>query len=184
MSILDEILKELAGPHFGRLAHRKDVAMAYLNDEDPNVRIAAIRLCDRIWNCSDDPHFLDACRTIAAADPVVSVCVHAIDTLGRAFRATKNPGLSTYLVSIVKDDTRPDRVRKAAYFALREVQIGLTEMEMVIRQIATTKSALRELPTAVNEERAKRALLCGGRLPEDLWDSADQIDWSFVDTFA
>ncbi len=36
----------------------------------------------------------------------------------------------------------------------------------------------------IGEEHVKQNLLCDGRWPEVLWESPNEIDWSFVKKFA
>lgn len=183
MAVLDEILKELAGPAYEQLTRSKPSAMAHFNHTDAKVRIAAIRVCDRLWNGSADPAFIEACRRMAATDADDFVCGAAVDTLANAFEATQDPSVSHFLAGIASDHGRSERVRKAAYFALRLIQNGLTELEMTLRLISSWKEGLDRLPGELDEERMKRSLFANGHLPASLWDTADQIDWDFVDRF-
>lgn len=183
MSVTSQVWKELAGPHYGELILSKKAALAHLFSADRNVRIASIHICDQVWECSSDTEFVNACQRIAATDADDSVRVHAIEAFGRAFQSSQDPAASEFLAGIVRNRNSSEEVRKTAYWALREVQMGLSEEDTVKRTISLMKVAIRKLPMGVTETQVKQLLLCGGRFPESTWDSADQIDWGFVNRF-
>ena len=179
-----EVWRGLAGPLYEDIMQSKGTALANLSHMDKNVRIAAISICCRHWDCSRDADFLNACRTIAATDPDGSVRGEAIDAIGEALEGSQDASVSRFLADLAADADAADDVRRRAYLALRAIQVGLTEQEIARRAAVLMKLALRKLPLGITEEEAKKAALCGGRFPEGVWDSAEEIDWNFVGRFA
>jgi len=178
-----EITRDLAGPLYEELVRSRRVAFAHLFHADRNVRIAAIHVYDCLWNCSDDIAFVNACRKLAATDADDSVRVAAIDTLGTALEATQDASASQFLGDIVKDSRTSDELRDSAYWALRHIQLGINDEEIVKRLISHRKLTLRMgVPPIDSQEQEKKALLAG--FPESVWDTADEIDWDFVDRYA
>jgi hypothetical protein len=184
MKAIHEVWREFAGAQFDELMRNQDSAFEHLNSPNKNVRIAAINICDFVWHASTKPEFVAACRRIAESDPDVAVRIHGIEAYGRAMESTRDPLASRFLANLVKDTKSPDDVRRAAYWALREVQWGVPEVEHVQRLAGLMRSGLRRNTTALSEEQIKSILLGGGRYPEALWDSAEQIDWALVDRCA
>lgn len=179
-----EVWKDLAGSLYDELVQSEERAMAHLFDADRNLRIAAIDICHSVWNCSANVGFLNACQDVAAADPDDSVRTHALEIFGAALESSQDPSACQFLADLAKDGTNPEEVRRAAYWALREVQLGLTEEDNIKRLASAMKLALRRAPMGMAEQEVKRAVLCNGYFPEAVWDCADEIDWDFVDRYA
>ncbi len=103
---------------------------------------------------------------------------------GFIYRAAADESISRFLTDLLKDNGTPRRVRLAAYWALREVQLGLTEEDLVKRGICAVKPLLeKNVKMEMSADEMRRALLCGGRYPDSFWDSAETIDWNFVGKF-
>ena len=184
MKLAHEVCKELAGSLYDKLVQSKENAMAHLFDADHNVRKAAFYICDSVWKCSADIDFVNACRIIGVTDPDESVRVHAIGSYGKALQSSQDPAASQFLADLVKDRRISSGVREAAYWALREIQLGLTEEDNVTQLASLLKIALSKMSMNMTEEQVKTTLLSHGRYPESIWDSADKIDWSFVEKYA
>lgn len=184
MTLTHEVWKDLAGPLYDELVQDKAFAFEHLVNPNGNIRIAAINIYGSLWNGSTDPAFVNACRQIAATDPDNSVRAHAISAFGQALRSSHDAVASRFLADVAKDCNSSEAVRIAAYWALREIQLGLTEEELIMRMIPLMKEALRRLPIGMTEQEVKHTILGAGRFPETLWHSADQIDWDFVDRYA
>lgn len=180
----EAVWKDLAGPLYDELVQSTQAAMAHLFDPSSDIRFVALDICDRLWDCSGDVEFVDACRQIAATDPDDSVRARAIESFGKAFRSSKNPSASQFLADIVKDSKRSDGVRTTAFRALREIQLGLTEDDEMKRTISLMKASLRKIPWLMSEDEARHILLGAGYYPNMDWDSVDEIDWAFVDQYA
>jgi hypothetical protein len=180
MNATTDVWKDLAGNCYPELVRSKESALAHLFDTDSNVRIAAINICDRLWNCSADQEFVVACRRIADADIDDSVRVHAVSKLGKTLQSSKDRSTSLFLAQIVKSANISEDLRRAAYWALREVQFGLTEEDNVKRTISLIKMVLRKKPKGMSEEQVKNSLFGGGQFSNIDWNTADQIDWGFV----
>jgi len=112
------------------------------------------------------------------------VRAQAISCLGKSLESTQDHSTSQFLAHVTKDNRNSERVRKAAYWALRQIQIGLTEKDEIKRAISLAKEASHKLSDAMPEAKVKQALLGGGHFPGIDWDSVDQIDWEFVDQYA
>ena len=125
----------------------------------------------------------DSCRRLANTDPDDLLREHAASSLGTARCASQDRSTSQFLAALAKNGVTPQHVRMAAYWALREVQLGLTEEDLVRRSAALMKILMCILPTGISEEDAKRTALCDGRFADGVWDTAEQIDWNFVDKF-
>lgn len=178
-------LKNLVGPVYEELVRSKETVLAHIFHADRNVRIAAIYLCDLFWKCPKDVEFLDAYRKTAATDPDDAVRRVAVGLLGATLEGTRDLSTSQFLADTVKDSRTSAELREAAYSALRQVQLGLNLKEITRDAIAHRKLMLRKgVETRISEQETKEAFLDAGSFPESFWETADQIDWIFVDHFA
>ena len=184
MSVTDDVWKDLAGSRYPDLVRTKEAALAHLFDSDSNVRIAAINICDSLWKCSADREFIAVCRKIADTDVDDSVRIHAASMLGKALRATKDSSASQFLAKIVKSDGSSTDLRRAAYWALREVQLGLIEEDNVKRSMSLIKLVLHKQPIGMSEEQVNHSLFGSGHFSDIDWNAVDQIDWGFVNQYA
>jgi hypothetical protein len=130
--IAHEVWKALAGPYYDELVQSQEKSIAHLSHVDSQVRMAAINICDLFWDCSTDGAFVEACRAIAMTDPDEFVRSLAIGAFGKAFQSSRDPVASQFLAGVVKASETSARVRMAAYWALREVQIGSTLQDKVV----------------------------------------------------
>lgn len=169
-----------AGDAYVGLVHSKDASISLMNDANPAVRITAISVCDLHWKCSGDQNFRATCQRLAMNDPDERVRNVAIDSLGAAYRDTKDPDVSHLLAdTVLRADLSKD-LRLVAYWALREVQLGVTSEDLVKKGIHFAK-LLHERPGDGGvPAQVKHTLLRNGRLPESVWDSAGEIDFDFV----
>jgi hypothetical protein len=172
--------RNTAGDAYPELVRSKDAAMAQMRHPDPKVRITAISMCDIHWKCSGESTFRAALQELVVNDPDESVRRTAIDSLGGAFRKTQDPVVSHLLADLAARADLSQELRRIAYWALREVQLGMTPLDLVKRRIRETKllydaQGARGVPAAV-----KRSLLRGGRVPKSVWESAGEIDLEFV----
>ncbi len=184
MKETEEVWRGLAGPLYDALVENREAAFLHIFNTDWKVRIAAIHVCQSAWQGSADRRFVDACRQLAGNDPNDLVRQVAIHSFGEALRSSKDVSACRFLAAIVNSALNSEQVRRAAYFALREVHLGLTEEDFVRSNAALMKEALHELPLGMSEEEVKRVVLCGGRFPGNVWDTAEKIDWDFVEQFA
>jgi hypothetical protein len=184
-NVTQEVWKDMAGPFYDELVQSKEKALTHLSNPDSHVRIAAISVCDLLWNCSVDAAFVDACRTMARTDPDDSVRIHAIEAYGKALQSSQDRAASQFLADLVKARMNSEQVRMAAYWALREIQMGSTDHDVIKRAISLLKLGSRQLPTAKTEEQLKHELCADGHHVAGVnWDFADQIDWDFVNRYA
>jgi hypothetical protein len=184
MSDANEVWKDLAGPAYLDMVRSKEAAFEHLFNPDSNVRIAAINICASRWECSGDAEFVNACRTLAAVDIDTSVRAHAISALGEAFRETRDSSISQFLADTITLHKKADELGTAAYWALREVQVGLTEEDLIKRSIAFMKDVIRKARVHGIESQVRDLLVHPANLKEELWNSAEQIDWDFVDRYS
>jgi hypothetical protein len=180
--VTHETWKDLAGSSYDKLMESKDAALATLAHPNGNVRIAAIHICDSVWHCAKQDEFVRACRQMAAEDPDEVVRAHAIGMYGKAMRLTKDLAASRFLADLVKRGGTSQDLRKASYWALREVQMGLTEEDTIRRTISVLKLGFHKLPMPLSEQDIKSAL--GSYFSKIDWDSVDVIDWDFVCQYA
>jgi hypothetical protein len=173
--------KDLAGPHYEAMMRNKEAAISYLSAPDYETRIAAILLCESTWGCGVDPRVLDACRQIAGSDGDDSVRCCAVSSLGRALNSTRSPDASQFLARIAKDPKNAMDLRITAYWALREVQLGLADSNSYSHVLYLAKSYIRQHPGRFTEDEVMSNLL--GSLPKSNWDLAGQIDLEFVNQF-
>jgi len=113
-------------------------------------------------------------------DPDARVRNVAIDSLGAAYRDTKDPDVSHLLADIVLRADLSKDLRLVAYWALREVQLGVTSEDLVKKGVRFAKLAYERPGGGGVPVQVKRTLLRNGRLPESVWDSAGEIDFDFV----
>ncbi|MCE9561781.1 MAG: HEAT repeat domain-containing protein [Planctomycetes bacterium] len=183
MSLSQDIYKDLAGSSYPDLIQNKGAAFAYLSSPNRDLRVAAINVFATLWNKPIDPDFVNICRTIAASDPIAFVRIQAIEALGPVFQSSRDESISQFFANLVNDPTQSLEARQAAYWALREVQLGVLEVDQIKRLCSVMKLGLSEDPNFGTENEIKRTLLCGGHFPESVWDSADEIEWDFVNQF-
>lgn len=179
--------KELAGPHYEEMMRSKESALEYLSSPDYRVRIAAILVCQSTWNCGADSRVVEACRNTAASDADDHFRITAISLLGMALSSTKTPDASRFVANLVMASASSIDVRRTAYWALREIQFGIEDVDFdtfVKGTICTIKSILHAYPGRFSEDDVRRAVTPQPGFPEDFWDSADEIDWDFVRQFA
>lgn len=133
-------------------------------------------------------------REQAASDADESIREKSLEAIGKALQKSRDRTISEFLAGLVSDETAPQNVRRAAYWALREAQFGFTEEESVTRSIWLAKDLLRMArekgmseaqisSLGIDEKQAKSKLLCAGRWPDSLWETASEIDWAFVEQF-
>jgi hypothetical protein len=130
------------------------------------------------------PSFIAACQTLALTDPDDSVRTEAIASFGKAHESTRDPFASQFLASISKNTGNTQNVRAAAYWALRVIQMGVTEEDLVKGAIRLVKLAASRMPTKIDEKISREILLADGRFPTTLWNTADEIDWDYVNQYA
>ena len=183
MGASHEQWKHLAGSAYGGLMSSKESAMAGLNDADSNVRIAAIHICGTNWDCSKDPAFADACRALAETDQSDAVRYHAIGALGHSFRSSQDPTISRFLADLATHDKAAEDVRQAAYWALREIQTGLNDEDLVKQFIRVTKAVVCRMPPHKAKQHLNETLRVLSQVSDLDWESGDQIDWEFVSRF-
>lgn len=154
---------------------------------DYKIRLAAILVCESTWNCAASPKVIAACREIAASNAHDSFRICAIETLSRALSANKSADVSSFLANLIFEAKNSADLRVSAYWALREVQFGLsdTSFDNSLKGLfCSVKSILHDKPGEFLEDEVKSNLLGEGRIPDELWDSAEAIDWDFVAKFA
>jgi hypothetical protein len=177
-----KLWKALAGPLYEELLRSKETAFAHIFDANDDIRIAAIQIFDSHWNGSMDVEFQTACREIATSDSSDSVRVSAIGSIGKAMQCSRDANVSRLLADITKGNSASDRVRHAAYWALREVQSGTCEKDVMLRLASCMKFAMRAM--SMTEDQIKAAVPYPGDYAKNVWDSAEQIDWTFVNQYA
>jgi hypothetical protein len=177
-----EFWSEFAGIHYHKMMESKQAALALVFHPDRNVRIAAIQICDTVWNCTTDASYVEICRNVIKDDCDAVVRASAISAIGKAFRSSQSPEVSKFLSKFIAVDMDVIEVQSAAYWALREVQLGLLEEDLIKRAICAAKSYESKLPSQRLLDEQRFALM-GGRYPEEVWDSAGEIDWDFVNQF-
>ncbi len=159
--------------------------MALLGHAEPKVRIAALSVCNRYWDCSLDPRFLATCRAIAATDGDDGVRGAAVDAIGATLAGTRDASASRFLADIATDDRVSDVVRERAYFALRAIQFGFSEQDLAARARGLVRELVRRVPPG-DEARFTKAAALRARLPLafDAVPFSERIDWAFVRQFA
>ncbi len=175
--------QELAGRDYDEMLSSQESAMGLLSAHDYKTSLAAAMICEQNWNAGSDPRVVQACRRIAKSNAEDSFRIVAIDILSRAFSSTKHPGTSGFVAELVLDPQNSIELRTDAYWALREIQYGVDDVDFMLGTIHVVKRCLRRYPDRFSEESVKSALLGNESFPDDFWDSADQIDWKFVHQF-
>lgn len=178
--VTNEILREYAGVAYDHILQDKESALAHLSDADGNVRIAAIIICATRWNCLRDPAFTNKCLAIAAADLVVAVRVHAINCISWAFESTRDQGVSRFLADLTSDATSVPNLRSAAYWALRRVQLGDNEDDLIAQSHGLMKQLATKL-TVCDEDIGRKSV---EQTPVTSVQEFAYIDWAFVNRFA
>jgi HEAT repeats len=179
--VLRDVWKAMAGSSYDELLRSKESAIAHVFDANSDVRSAAISICELHWRCYSDDRFVDACRKIAATDCNEAVRVHAIGALGTALRSSGDNRASQFLADTVKDDRSAHDVRIAAYWALREVQMGPIDRDVIKRSIRLGGLVLAKMPLGAERDRIERALQVMSSVATE---GTDQIDREFVERFA
>jgi hypothetical protein len=147
---LDQALyKSLAGDYLPDLLKNPE---AYLLSQEPKLRMAALSvLRSTYWRAGKEVG--GKCEAMFFRDPDQEVRAVALVVLGSIYSHTNDPKAGKLFAGIVKDDSRPLKLRRTAYnnlFLLRGVQ-------------AMSLPLISEL-------------LGGARFPEN-------VDWHFVNSF-
>lgn len=173
---------ELAGAHIDVLMRSKDAAVKLLSASDLNLQLAAILICESTWKCGANAALIDACRKIITSSAADSYRISAIGVLGRALSSSKELDVSVSLANVILDCENSDDVRLDAYWALREVQLGISDPHFFRRMFYSVKSVLQD-KSREELEKVKSDLLIQGQIHESLWNSTNVIDWDFVHQF-
>jgi hypothetical protein len=178
--------EELAGPNYNEMVLSKRAALACLSASDLRLRVAAIMICHFNWNCGTDPRVVEACRSIAESDADDSIRVCAVTLLGVIFDASKRLDISRFLANLVLCPTSSRELLTNAYWALRQVQFGLSDASFdnfIKGTIHMVRSQIRIRPGQLSEEIVKAKITPKGCFPEGFWESADVLDLDFVRQF-
>jgi hypothetical protein len=109
-------LKEVAGPHFERMASCLEELIQYLTHSDAKVRKAAIDTAITVWR---SPISLsDRFESMAVSDASRSVRDSAVRALGNCYARTKDKRIGRLLASIVLDQGAFEEIRLTAYMSL------------------------------------------------------------------
>ena len=180
--------KERAGPHYEEMMRSKEAALEYLSSPNYRVRLAAIMICQTTWNCGSVSELVEACREIAGSDADDSFRLCSIGSLRTVLSSSKAPDISRFLANLVMDSINSMEVRTCAYWALREIQFGIGDVDFdtFLKSVISTcvKPILFAYPERFSEDDVRRNLTPQPGFPEDFWDSAEEIDWDFVRQFA
>lgn len=158
--------------------------MSFLSSSDIRCRLAAILICDYVWNAVADYRVVAACRTIAAFTESDPERIVAIGALARGLSGSRDVDASRMLAQLVSDSHKSVELRMEAYWALRQVRFGAADCDFdsfLRGTIHTVKAVMRSHPESFSEEAVKSALLANGRSPDDFWnDGVEQIDWALI----
>lgn len=178
--------EELAGQLYNQMIRSKEATLACLSSSNYRIRIAAIRLCESFWKCGPDPQLIEACYSIAGSDAPDAFRMCGVYSLARILSSTKATAASRFLANLIMDSTNSTELRTTAYWALREIQFGLGDVDFdtfLKGMISGIKSILGAYPGKFSEDKAKSEITPQGAFPEGFWESADDIDWDFVAQF-
>ena len=179
-----DVCKALAGDYFDILIASKDDCTAHLQNADPTVRLAAITVYGSVWADKSDSEFFVTSQRMAVEDPDPQVRAGAIGPLGAVFRSTQDASVSRFLADLARDDRNTDSIKISAYWALREVQFGLTDEELIKRGAQLAKASIHRLAPNLDEERVReawdRSLISVG----SSWAHVDDVDWDLVRRWA
>src|SRR5207237_625300 len=112
---------KLAGPHFDTMASSYENTIQYLNNPDPRLRLAALKMSSFYWR--RPPGFALLCERVAVEDPDLDVREMAVLSLGASYRGTYDPRIGSLLAGVVHDEKLSAKCRRSAYqalFSLRE----------------------------------------------------------------
>lgn len=184
---LFQTAEELAGVHHKEMMRGKEATLAFLAAPDYRVRLAAILVGETTWNCGRDSRVVEACHHIAESDADDSIRIFAIHSLGTAFSGTKASDASLFLANMVLDAKNTVAVQRDAYWALREIQFGVGDVDFdtfLKGTICVANSIMRAFPGRFLEDDFRRNVTPQPGFPEGFWDSAEDIEWDFVHNFA
>jgi hypothetical protein len=145
------IWRKLVGSSFDDLVAHPELLSKYFSHPDPKVRLVALSFSEDDRSLGSE--FFRSCEKLAMHDPDREVQESAINVLARLHARTADRRIGGLLVEVMKDDSRPTSVRRAAYSALFQ---------------------LRGLPASTWPIMARHAHAF--RFPDD-------VDWSFVASF-
>lgn len=178
--------KDLAGPQYQEMIRSKEATLVYLSSPDRKLRLAAILLCEAVWNAGRDSRVIEACRHIAESDADDSYRGVAVSSLGTALDSSKARDASAFLANLILDSSESVELRRDAYWALRQIQFGVADVDFdtfFMGTIRMVKTIMRELPGRFSEDEVIRDLTPQPGFPDNFWDSADRIDLDFVSQF-
>lgn len=176
------IIKDLAGDHYHEMDSSAYATLNCLNGSDSDVQIAAIQMYISRWQSPEhDDVFICSCRDLVRDCPISSVRIHALRAMGNLHSGTANAETSTYLAQLIKSGSLPENVQFGAYQALREVQMGLQESDV----LAASMCLANELQEKVSDSQLAASSVFvpskfHGRFTEKELQSSMTIDWELV----
>jgi hypothetical protein len=118
--------KQLAGDEFEELFISPANTITAIGHPNPNVRIAAMGICQDYWKCDHEQDYIDRCISLSQYDLSAQSRSAAIAALGFSFCKTNDDIIVNLLAHIVSDSGNTNAIRNAAYMALRMVENGLS----------------------------------------------------------
>lgn len=114
--LLEQRLRELAGPHLESMLSSQEETLKYLSAANPDLRQAALRLAYRHWNITD--MLATVYEEMALTDPDDEVRETAMGALGTCCRGTKDPRIGHLLAATVRNEGLAVGTRVTAYASL------------------------------------------------------------------
>ena len=132
ISILLDIVEDLAGDQYSAMGDSAFATLNCLHNSHSKVQIAAIQMYLSRWRSPElDDRFIDSCRKLVEEGPVSSVRTHALRAIGNIHSGSADDIVSRYLAQLLKVVSLPEPVQFAAYQSLREVQLGINEVDVM-----------------------------------------------------
>lgn len=155
------LAERLAGPLFQPMLLRRTVALGYLSDSNPALRLAAMLLLEEYWQ-PDEP-FIDRCENLAFNDPDQRVRGLALNVLLFFQKRIRNPDVKRIIHALIRDEARGPALRTALEAAVATLQ----------QDLLAVKGELASSRKSTNEAQRRRAEQLAGPSFAELWSNRD-----------
>jgi hypothetical protein len=114
---LEAEIEEIAGPYHSAMSASPSIAERFLRHPDPGIQFAALNLLARQWG-TEDSRLRPICENIIGNESDERLVVLALHMYGCNHKNSRDRAAGAVLARIVSDETRINRIRSFAYYAL------------------------------------------------------------------
>jgi hypothetical protein len=125
-------LRAMAYQHFDIMIGSPEATEAYVSHDDYDLKYVALSLLATHWRAMS-PKTADVVRQLVRSESIKTIVLAGIWCLRAAYGRSKNRSVLDLFAEIVKDETRPIEIRKAAYLGLFQVSDDMQSAPSVLK---------------------------------------------------